>query len=97
MRYDVIPPSVLPIVATISAGHWSSGALCSSARSTSSEFPGSSVAQRKLLANSPHSPSESSAPPIASPRRDGRAPGYAAQSSTTLPLWPESIVANAAW
>src|SRR5512140_3939651 len=46
IRYDVMPPSVLPTVATASAGHFIAGASLSSASSTISELPGSSVADR---------------------------------------------------
>src|SRR5512140_1656320 len=58
-RYEVMPPSVLPMVATASARASSSGAACSRAANTISELPGSSVADRKDEAKSPQSPSVS--------------------------------------
>ncbi|MNC93116.1 hypothetical protein D3C83_96720 [compost metagenome] len=47
-----MPPSVLPRVATPSAGHHCCGCSFSTPNSTASEPPGSRVAARKLDANS---------------------------------------------
>src|SRR5262245_41844231 len=47
-----MPPSVLPSVATPSAAASNGGCALSPAKSHASEPPGSSVAARKLLANS---------------------------------------------
>src|SRR3989304_71954 len=52
IRYDDMPPSVLPRVATASAGQYCCGLNLSTPNSTASEPPGSSVAARKLLAKS---------------------------------------------
>jgi len=46
-----MPPSVLPSVATASAGHMVAAPLARTPAKTSSEPPGSSVAARKLLRN----------------------------------------------
>ena len=49
-----MPPSVLPSVATASAGQYWCGFNFRTPKSTASDPPGNSVAARKLLANKVH-------------------------------------------
>jgi hypothetical protein len=59
IRYEDMPPSVLPTVATISAGQYWCGVEPTTAARTNSDPPGNKVAARKLLANNAHKPDDS--------------------------------------